>query len=408
MSTDRNVVIVGGGIWGFSTAFHLAKRGVKNVRVVERNAEAANETTPRAAGLVGQIRSSKTMCDAIRYALDLFGNFKEETGHDPGMNRSGSLLVAMSPERMLAYQHQVETANANGVQAEFVSHAEMQRLAPAIDVAQFEGGYFVTGDGYLDPRQCALALASAAQDLGVRVDFSTTVNGLSFDGNRVVGVTTDREDFPADAVVITAGPWTGQLVKSAEYDLPMQVIRHQRAVTVPCEGIPSHHPVVRVTDVSCYLRPEKGGYLYGFFEPQPTAIELDQKSPEFRTADLAVPYETMSEARRRMSKAFPILASLDIAEHWQGMTTFAPDGRYLIGKVPEYDNLYAASGCAALGIAGSAAVGNWIAESVATGTAPAELTEFNAERFGEQAGDRDWVRRESLEFYANYYGLPSP
>ena len=92
MSAEHSVVVVGGGIWGFSTAYHLAKSGMSDVRVVKRHAEAASETTPRAAGLVGQIRSSRTMCEAVQYALELFTRFPEETGHDPGLKRTGVLV----------------------------------------------------------------------------------------------------------------------------------------------------------------------------------------------------------------------------------------------------------------------------------------------------------------------------
>lgn len=403
MNQDQSVVIIGGGIWGFSTAFHLAKQGASNVCVVEQNAEAALETTPRAAGLVGQIRSSRVMCDAIGYALDLLSNFKDETGHDPGLHRTGSLLVAMTQQRMEAFQTQVARAKENRVDAEFVSHAEMQRLAPAMDVSQLEGGYFVMGDGYLDPRRCALAYAAAAQDLGVEARFATRVTGLDVDGQRVSGVKTESGEIPADQVVVTAGPWTGLLARHAEFEMPMQTIRHQRVRTVPAEGIPDHHPVVRVNDVSCYVRPEQGGYLYGFFEPNPTTIDLESESPEFRTDDLVPPVKTMAEAQRRLTPVFPILAKLEFAERTQGITSFAPDGQYLIGPVPGVDGLYLASGCAALGIAGSAAIGRWLAESIIAGEPHEALGHFNHKRFGKQAEDRDWVRDSSIRFYGNYY-----
>jgi 4-methylaminobutanoate oxidase (formaldehyde-forming) len=405
MAQDQSVVVVGGGIWGFSTAFHLAKLGVAEICVIEQNAEAADETTSRAAGLVGQIRSSPVMCNAIGYALDLLSRLEDETGHDPGLRRTGSLLVAMTPRRMEAYRAQVQHARDNGVEADFVSHAEIQRLAPAIDVSRLEGGYFVPGDGYVDPRQCALALAAAARDLGVDVRFSTRASGLKVEGGRVSGVETDRGVVGADHVVVTAGPWTGMLARHAGLDLPMQTIRHQRARTVPAEGIPGHHPVVRVTDESCYLRPEQGGYLYGFFEPAPTAIDLEAEPPEFRTADLEVPYDTIGEARRRLAQVFPVLATLEVAEYRQGITTFAPDGQYLTGPLLGVEGLFVASGCAALGIAGAAAVGRWLAESIVNGQVHPSLAQFNHRRFGERANDPAWVQRTSLRFYANYYGI---
>ena len=185
----------------------------------------------------------------------------------------------------------------------------------------------------------------------------------------------------------------------------VQPIRHQRVRTVPTPGIPNHHPVVRVTDVSCYLRPDKGGYLYGYFEPKPVSIDLQAMPVDFRTGDIEPPVDVMAEARRRLTPIFPILKDFEIAEYNSGMTTFAPDGAYLIDAVPGIDRLYLATGCAALGIAGSAAVGRWLAKWVINGDPGEDLTVFSHQRFSTQAADQEWLRRESEQFYANYYGI---
>lgn len=406
MADSRHFVIVGGGIWGLSTAFHLATAGARRVTVLERNPELARETTPRAAGLVGQIRSTPVMMRAIQYALDLFTRFPAETGHDPGLHRTGSLLVALTDERMAAYERQVRRAHENKVEANFVSKDEMKRLSPHMDVGQLRGGFLVPGDGYLDPRQCALAYAAAARDQAVEIQMETSVTGFRSNGGRITGVETDKGPIDADAVFITAGPWTGILSNSAQHRLPMQPIRHQRVRTVPVEGIPSHHPVVRVTDVSCYVRPEQGGYLYGFFEPHPTPIELENLPAGFRTNDIDPPTETMSEARRRLAPIFPVLDRLETVQLCRGMTTFAPDGSYLIGPIPGIEGLFVATGCAALGIAGSAAVGRWLANWALRGNPGEDLSAFQLDRFGAKGRDFDWVKRESEKFYGSYYAIP--
>ena len=404
MQHRSKVLIVGGGIWGLSTAWHLAKRGVNEIHIVEKNPDIAIETTPRAAGLIGQLSPSRTMCDAVQYALTLLDGFRDETGHDVGLTRTGSLFVALTDHRMEAYEQQVERAKANGVAAEFVSHPEMQRLAPAINTSLLKGGYFVQGDGYLDPKRCALAYAAAAQDLGVQISLKTRVTKLLIESGIVQGVQTDQGPLRADLVIVTAGPWTGQIAAQAGFELAMQTIRHQRARTGSIDGIPDHHPVVRVTDASCYVRPEQGGYLFGFFEPNPTSINL---TADFCTDELPVPHQTISEAQQRLAPVFPILGTSPVVENHQGITTFAPDGRYLIGPVPNVEGLFVASGCAALGIAGSAAVGSWLADSVITGKTITALTEFDPLRFGAKAADRVWVKQASSNYYANYYGLTS-
>ena len=407
MAQQTEILIVGGGIWGMSTAYHLAKFGQKDILVLERNDAIAEETTPQAAGLVGQIRSSVTMLRAIRYALELFSQFPKGTGHDPGLRQTGSLMVALTPERMDAYARQIERSHLNGIEADFVSHAEMARLVPAMDVTKVEGGYFVPNDGYVDPQQCARAYAAAAKDLGVQIQLNTPVTGFRQRNGEILGVETADSFIASNHVVITAGPWGAGLAKAVGTTSAVQPIRHQRARTVATPGIPDHHPAVRVTDVSCYLRPDKGGYLYGFFEPTPVSIDLEAMPADFRTGDIEPPVAVMAAAQQRLAPTFPILKGLEIVEYRRGITTFAPDGAYLIGPVPGIDRLYLATGCAALGIAGSPAVGRWLANWIIDGDPGEDLTMFSHQRFGAQATDRDWLRREGEQFYANYYGIRS-
>jgi sarcosine dehydrogenase len=405
MTERASTVIVGGGIWGLSTAYHLARAGMTDVQVLERNPGLFGETTPQAAGLVGQIRATPLMRRAISYAIDLFTGFERETGHDPGFHRVGSLLLALTPERVASFQEHVERANSSGVEARFVDGAEMSRLAPHMDVTRLEGGYFVPSDGYLDPGQCARAYCAAAEDLGAVIRPGTAATGLSVRDGRVVGVETDSGLVEAEKVVVTAGPWTGTLTRTVGYEPAMVPIRHQRVTTAPVSGIPDHHPVVRVTDASCYLRPEEGGYLYGFFEPDPTSY---QEIPAgLRTAEIEEPVEVMEEARERLAPVFPILEGLEISDYKRGLTTFAPDGAYLIGPVPGIEGLFAATGCAALGIAGSAVVGRWLTEWVVRGDPGEDLSSVSLDRFGERASDRDWIRRRGEEFYGGYYSVAS-
>src|SRR5215211_5822622 len=162
MTRQASTVIVGGGVWGLSTAYHLARAGRADVQVLERNGKPFDETTSQAAGLVGQIRATPLMRRAIRHAIDLFLGFEEETGHDPGFRQVGSLLLALTPERMVSFEEHVEHANGSGVEARFVDGTEMSRRAPHLDISRVVGGYFVPEDGYLDPRECARAFCSAA------------------------------------------------------------------------------------------------------------------------------------------------------------------------------------------------------------------------------------------------------
>ena len=407
MKTQAEVIIVGGGIWGLSTAYHLAKYGQKDILVLERNSDIAAETTPQAAGLVGQIRSTDIMFQAIRYALELFSQFSNETGYDTSLRQTGSLMVALTPERMEAYKKQIEKAHNNNIKADFISNIEISKLVPSMNISKIEGGFFVPNDGYVDPYECACAYSNAAKDLGVEISFNTSVIRLHQENGEILGIETKEGVIESNYVIITAGPWGASIVKEVASTTAVQPIRHQRARTVLTSNIPDHHPVVRIPDLSCYLRPEKGGFLYGYFEPKPVSIDLEKMPSDFRTGDIEPPIKVMDDARARLSPIFPILSDLDITEYNRGMTTFSPDGGYMIGPVPGIDRLYLATGCAALGIAGSAAVGRWLSKWVIDGDPGEDVSDFSHQRFGDKVLDPDWLRRESELYYANYYSIRS-
>ncbi|MAF12054.1 hypothetical protein CMK11_16545 [Candidatus Poribacteria bacterium] len=405
MARAAEVVVVGGGIWGLSAAYHLADMGVSDVCVLERNPVVADETTSQAAGLVGQIRSSPLMVRAIQYSLELLTRFQDDMGCDMGLRRNGSLFVALTPERQAAYERKAASVREEGIATEFPSAAEMRALAPDMDTSEIVGGLYVPSDGYLDPRKCAQAYGALAEEQGVTIETGATVTGFRFDGHALTGVETMTGVVSTDRAIITAGPWCGMLASHARHTAAMRPLRHQRAETVPVDTITEHMPVVRVTDVSCYVRPWEGGYTYGFFEPEPQDAEIESKPPDYATSDIEPPVAALAEARRRLAPVFPTLEYLGVAQYRPGMTSFAPDGAYAIGPVPGVDGLYIATACAALGIAGSAAVGRWLANWAIDGDPGDDLSAFSPDRFGDRVADGEWLRAATSEYYASYYAI---
>ena len=160
MNQKADVVVIGGGVWGASAAYHLSLIAPsKRIVLLERNSSIATETTRQAAGQVGQLRSDPLMIGAVRYTLGLLHQFHDETGYDPEFKAPGSLHLAQNEHRMQAFLDQLPNAEKHGIEVEPVSKKRVQELAPAINTEAIEGALFVSGDGYVNAEAWANALA---------------------------------------------------------------------------------------------------------------------------------------------------------------------------------------------------------------------------------------------------------
>ena len=187
--------------------------------------------------------------------------------------------------------------------------------------------------------------------------------------------------------------------------LPMQPIRLQQARTAPDPGIPAHHPVVRIPDQNCYLRPEEGGYLFGTFDADPMAIDPREKPANFATSDIKPEEKIIAEARQRLASVFPVLNQLDIVQFRQGMITCTPDAAYVVGPTPCIEGLWIATGCGGMGISGSGSIGRWLSDWILKGNCTDDVSPFAPPRF--KGSDPDSLREECRQVYSNYYALNS-
>jgi|GEM_PF-3470468 4-methylaminobutanoate oxidase (formaldehyde-forming) len=317
-SRSAKTVVVGGGIWGLSTAYHLASAGHRDVVVIERGSSVAAETTRRAAGQIGQLRTNPVLVRAINYTLDLMREFQDKTGHDPHYTQSGSLHVALNSARAEFFQQQSEHARTLGLEVETASSDLLSELAPNLNQAAIESALYVPNDGYVEAEQCALAYAAALKDLNVEVRTDTELTGICEENGRVSRVETTSGSIECEQLVVTVGPWARRVLLLAGIHVPMQPILLQQARTEKTSELSAKHPVVRIPDESCYLRPEKGGYLFGCFDPNPKSMDLAALPAEFTTKDIPPQPELVGNSRRRLTPVIPILEKLAIDQYRQG------------------------------------------------------------------------------------------
>ena len=402
------IAIVGGGIWGLSTAYHLATMGIgPDVVLFERNVALATETTRQSAGQVGQLRGDPVLSRAVGYTLDLLDGFAARTGHDPGFVRSGSIHLALTPERATQFSQLVRLAAENGCLANLLDPPTLKARLPDIDVERVVAAVHVPSDGYVDAGRCALAFASAAQDRGVNLHCGSEVRQIEAKGRGPIRLTTHDGEIQAEKLVVAAGPWTGQIAARMGVDVGMHPIRLQQARTVPAD-VPESHPVLRVPDKSCYVRPEAGGYLFGFFDPHPLPLDLDEQAESFRTTDVRPEPSLIDEAVARLQKLMPKLGGLPIESYRQGMMTCTPDGRFVIGPILQDERIWIATGCGGTGIAAAGAVGRWIASGLMITDRSQDIVRYAVDRFGPRVSDRQWLRERACATSAAYYRIPSP
>lgn len=408
-----DVVIVGGGIWGLSTAYHLSRDSSAKIILLERNASLANETTRQSAGQVGQLRGDPLLARGVGYTLELLRSFAEVTGHDPKFVESGSLHLSLVPQRSAMLREVAKQARSCGVESCFIDTQQMTELAPNFRFESVDAGLHVPNDGYVDAPACALAYGRAAVDQGVDVRLGSVVQEITQTGSTysvIADANGALSKFEAKHVVVCGGPWTSRLLQPAGVYPPMHPIRLQQARSVACD-IPATHPVVRVPDESCYIRPEKGGFLYGFFDPSPHPIDVFDKPNAFATADVKPEPQLVVESQQRLKPVLPLLSELVVDEYRQGMMTCTPDGKFVIGPAKTLDvdatnaTLWMATGCGGTGIAGSGAVGRWLSEWILTGETSEDISQYAPSRFGEKSQDRDWLREQACETSAAYYRL---
>jgi len=396
------VAIVGGGILGCAAAYHVARTGVGDVLVLERD-ELNAATTSQAAGLIGQLRTSALKSAIVGQTLADIAALEAE-GLVSGFKRTGSLRLALRPEREAEIREQVTAARRLGVDATLVGADDVTRLAPGLEAPKEHPAAWMPNDGYAEPYTLATAYASAARRLGATFATGCDVLDVRVRDGRVRGVTTCEGDVEAEAVVIAAGAWTSVIAARAGTAVPAFPVRHQAWVTAPMDWLAPTFPVVRVPDRLAYLRPEVGGLMLGFFETTPLGVDVSARAG-FSVAATPRDHDVLTAHAPGLMEVMPGIAEAPVVGGTAGVPTYTPDGHFVVGALPGVAGLFVATGCCAHGIAGSGGVGRAVAEAVTGEAATLDPTPMAPGRFGARAWDAGWVRVACEQTYAHYYDL---
>ena len=258
-------VVIGGGIIGCSTAYHLARDHKADVIVLEQG-KVTSGSTWHAAGLVGQLRSSASITQVLKYSVELYKRLEAETGLATGWKMTGCLRLATNEDRWTEYRRLATTARSFGMEMELISPAEVKRMWPLMEVGDLVGASWLPTDGQASPSDITQSLAKGARMAGAKIFENVRVTGFEMDGNRITAVHTTDGTVRCGTVVNCAGQWARQVGAMAGINVPLQPVKHQYIVTEKIEGLATDAPTLRDPDRLTYFKEEVGGLVMGGYE----------------------------------------------------------------------------------------------------------------------------------------------
>ena len=407
LPSHARVVIIGGGIVGCSVAYHLAKRGCKDVLLLERR-QLTCGTTWHAAGLVGQLRATRNLTRLAQYTTQLYEGLERETGQATGFRQVGSIAVAASAARFEELKRGASMARSFGLEVQILSPGAARERWPLLSTDGLTGAVFLPKDGRTNPVDTTQALARGARSAGVRIVENLKVTGIRSAGGRVSGVATEAGEVRADAVVNCAGLWAREVGAWAGVSVPLHAAEHFYIVTQPIAGLAPDLPVLRDADARSYFKEDTGKLLVGWFEPEakPWGWQGIPENFAFEhlPADLGHIEPLFAAAMRRV----PALESAGVQVFFNGPESFTPDDRYLLGEAPELRGLYVAAGFNSIGIQSAGGAGKVLADWILDGHPPFDLWDVDIRRCAPFQRNRRYLRERTVETLGLLYAMHWP
>jgi glycine/D-amino acid oxidase-like deaminating enzyme len=398
-----DVAVIGSGALGASAAFHLAQRG-RSVILIDK-AGIGSQTSPRAAGLSGQLRRSEIMTSLARRSVDKIARFTDETGEPMVYHQPGSINIARTPEVAAMLPKSVAWGVSLGLDIELLSPEAAQERMPFLQTKSVLCATHMRTDVHLEPSQLATGYARGAQRFGAVLLPDTRVDAIIAEHGRVSRLETDRGEIGADVVVDAAGGWARRVATLAGAVLPLVPMRHQLIITRKIEGVNNGQPIVRVVDANVYVRPSDGGLMLGGYERDPKPVDPRALAPDFRVEDLELDVSVLRRLARAIEDQFPIFRDIEIAEHRGGLPTMTADGEHILGPAPGVDGLFLLAGCNVGGLSISPALGEELATWIVDGRPSVDLSRMSPARFAHL--DEDALIEAARVRYAHYYNPPA-
>ncbi len=407
LPAQAQFVVIGGGIIGCSTAYHLAKDHKADVVLLEQN-KLTSGSTWHAAGLVGQLRSSASITQVLKYSVDLYKRLDAETGLATGWKMTGCLRLATNEDRWTEYKRLATTAQSFGMEMHLVSPAEVKKMWPLMEVSDLVGASWLPTDGQASPSDIAQSLAKGARMHGAKIVEGAGVIGFDIRDGRVVAVKTTLGTIGCETVINCGGQWARQIGAMAGVSVPLQAVKHQYVITEKIEGLAADAATLRDPDRRIYFKEEVGGLVFGGYEPNPIAWTQGDIPADFEFQLFDDDWDHFEQHMGQALARVPVLEKAGIKKMINGPESFTPDGNFILGQAPELKNFYVGAGFNAFGIASGGGAGWVLAQWAVAGEAPMDLWVVDIRRFADLHKDRQWTSDRTLEAYGKHYTIGFP
>jgi 4-methylaminobutanoate oxidase (formaldehyde-forming) len=406
-SRTADIIIIGGGVAGLSTAMQLAGRGA-NVLVLERE-RLGNGSTGRAAGLLGQLRGNVEHTRMLIEGVAIVKELEKLVGVEIFI-QTGSLRIAETAERAAEIASLVEMGKSIGFDIHHMRIEEVATRMPYMRTKDLVDACYCPTDGHLQPAELAGAYIKIGKQRGVQYRINTPVTGIRVESGRVRGVKTADSEFYAPVVVNAGGPWSYLNAELVETVLPTAAIGHYYLTTRPDPSRPVDRlsPAVRDRELRIYTRPESGGLIVGIYDAEPDLYDMRKLPVDFDMSRMKAARDSIQVARliKAAGDRFPWIDERTPMTITTGIMTFTPDARPFCGKMPDIEGLYHCSGFSGHGIVQSPAIGLIMSELILDGKSSYDVSSIEADRYFDMPGylERNEIESRCASMAGNYYG----
>ena len=414
MTNEAQAVIVGGGIMGVSLAWHLTRRGWRDVVLLEKNELTAGSTW-HAAGLCTHFAHNPTVMEMRAASVRLYRDvLPAETGESVGFHPCGALRVTRSAERMAEFRHVQGLGRFMGYELRILTPEALAQVYPLAHVDGLLGAIHEPDDGHVDPTLATQALAAGARSRGAEIRRHTPVRAIERDASGAWAVHTDRDSIRCVHVVNAAGTWCREIGAMMGAELPVTPMLHQYLVTA---GVPEiagraaagepELPIIRDPEESWYLRQERDGFILGPYEADGRPWGVDGVPPEFGMELLPPELDRIEPIAALAMERVPALARAGVRTVVHGPITFTPDANPLVGPAFGLDNAWLLTG-SSMGVMEGGGAGRFLADWMVDGAPPMDALAVDPRRFGAWAAERGYRVAKAVECFGLQFGVHYP